>query len=166
MDTSGKPKTSPYLDAVIKDLYGWDYEVTSEIDLEYNCIAYAAAEDERRNWWPIGDPYTYWPEGAPAEETLEAFVEAYGLLGYARCEDDSYDSAYEKIALYLSEAGTPRHAAKQIDELYWKSKLGGLHDIRHPLRALEEHYGKAMVFLRRKKSTTTDESLAACGEGA
>jgi hypothetical protein len=53
----------------------------------------------------------------------------------------------------MSEDGRPKHAAKQVDGLYWKSKLGTYHDIRHPLRALEEEYGRLIRFMRRPKPT-------------
>jgi hypothetical protein len=152
MATPGRRPGSPLLDAVIKGLAGWDYEVASDPDYAYNCIAYAADDDAMdRWWWPTGAPDTYWPEGAPAEETVEAFVTAYGLLGYGVCDDGSFEEGYEKIVLYVGEAGTPTHAAKQIDDMYWKSKLGSWHDVKHPLHALEEHYGSAKVFLRRSR---------------
>lgn len=149
----GRRSGSPLLDEFIKGLEGWDYEVTSEVDYVYNCIAYAA-EDQERIWWPGGGPDTYWPDGAPAEETIEAFVKAYGLLGYDVCDDDSFDRTYEKIAIYVDDDGKPQHAARQLDELYWTSKLGRWHDIKHPLRALEQEYGQAKVFMRRLKRIT------------
>ena len=80
---------------------------------------------------------------------MTAFVKAYETIGYHICDDDSYDPAYDKIALYVGEDGNPGHAAKQIDGLYWTSKLGSYHDIKHPLRALEAEYGRAIVFMRR-----------------
>jgi hypothetical protein len=150
MATPGRTETSPLLDALIKDLAGWDYAVTSEVTYEYNCIAWAA-DDDSRWWWPNGEPYCFWPEGVPAEETIAAFVKAYETIGYHVCDDDSYGPDADKIAIYLGEGGTPRHAARQVDELYWTSKLGGLHDVKHPLRALEAEYGSAMVFMSRPR---------------
>lgn len=148
---SGRRTGSPYLEVCIPELEGWDYEVTSDFDFGYNCIAYTAG-DEERIWWPLDDESVYWPVGAPFECTVNAFVRAYELIGYGRCEDDSFDAGYDKIALYLGEDGNPRHAALQVDGLYWKSKLGRLHDIKHPLRALEgSTYGHPTVFLRRPR---------------
>jgi hypothetical protein len=152
MATSGSGPGSPLLDEFIKGLAGWDYVVESDPDYAYNCIAHAAADDERdRWWWPTGAPNTYWPEGAPAEETVEAFVKAYGALGYDVCDNDAFDAGYEKVALYVGDDGIPKHAAKQIDPTCWTSKLGAWHDIKHPLRALDEEYGAAKIFLRRSR---------------
>jgi hypothetical protein len=143
-------RTSPLLDNLICGLEGWDYEVTSEISVEYNCIAFAAGEEDRF-WWPRSAPHAFWPEGARDEETIEAFVEAYATIGYEQIDDESFDPAHEKVALYLSKDGLPRHAAKQIDDWYWQSKLGNYHDIKHPLRALAEEYGDRFIFLRRRR---------------
>ncbi len=148
----GKRLGSALLDHVIKGLEGWDYEVTSDNTFDYNCIAYAADENFRW-WWPSDGHDTYWPESAPCEVTREAFVLAYASIGYHLCEDGGYDPAYEKIVLYFMD-DAPTHAAKQIDATYWTSKLGGYHDIRHPLRALDHEYGEPAVFMRRKRSNT------------
>lgn len=145
----GRRRGSALLDVTVKGLEGWDYEVTSDITYEYNCLAHAADEDFRW-WWPAKEYDTYWPEEAPCEVTREAFVLAYASIGYEVCDDAAYDPSYEKIALFF-ESDIPTHAAKQIDAMHWTSKLGAFHDIRHPLRALEEYYGRALVFLHRKR---------------
>jgi hypothetical protein len=133
---SGERRGSPYLDALIKDLEGWDYDVTSEPTDEYNCIAWAAGDESA--WWdPFEDEGRYWPEGAPREQTLTAYVRAFEISGFTVCEDDSLNEGYEKLALYMDDRGNV-HAARQLDALYWTSKLGRLHDIRHPLSALVE----------------------------
>ena len=135
---------------VIKDLEGWDYAVTSEPTDEYNCIAWAAGDAS--SWWdPVEDESSYWPEGAPRAHTLAAYERAFELSGFTRCDDDAVDEGYEKIAVYVDDDGRI-HAARQIDALYWTSKLGRLHDIKHPLRALEKEYGAVAVFMRRPKA--------------
>ena len=149
---SGKAVQSPLLDAVFPELVGWDYAVTSENTYEYNCIAFAAG-DESRWWWPSEDGHAYWPPGAPRECTMDAFIKAYEALGYVRCDDEAHDPSFDRIALYADTRGAPTHAALQVDGLYWKSKLGALHDIKHPLKALEgSSYGSVVAFLRRPRS--------------
>lgn len=61
------------------------YGISSPVDPGYNCIAYAAGDNER--WWGRfqGLNQAYWPAGAPRELTLEAFVAAYATIGYAPC---------------------------------------------------------------------------------
>jgi hypothetical protein len=147
----GKRRGSPFLDEFIKGLLGWDYDVTSDPDPLYNCIAFAVG-DESIFWDPVaeGDGY-YWPEGAPREYTLDAYVRAFELFGFARCDGDAVEKGYDKIAIYLGADGGI-HAAKQIDEHHWKSKLGRWHDIQHELNALVEEYGEVRVFMRRPRA--------------
>jgi hypothetical protein len=145
----GKRRSSPFLDVAIKDLEGWDYDVTSDPVDEYNCIAWAAGDDSI--WWdPIEDGY-FWPEGAPREYTLAAYVRAFELSGFMVCEGEDPAEGYEKIALYVNDGGRV-HAARQLDALYWTSKLGRYHDIRHPLRALVEEYGAVRIFMRKPQA--------------
>lgn len=137
------------LEAHIPEIQDWDYEVTSDETPAYNCIAFAAG-DEERCWWPLDDESVYWPDGAPLECTVSAFIAAYATVGYVLCEGDSYEPGHEKVVIYVDDEGRPQHAAIQVDDLYWKSKCGQLYDIKHPLRALEGRtYGRPAVFLRR-----------------
>jgi hypothetical protein len=148
----GKRRGSPYLDVVIKGLEGWDYDVTSEPTTAYNCIAFAVG-DESTVWDPVEDEDYYWPAGAPREYTLDAYLRAFELSGFAPCEGDAVEDGYDKIAIYVNADGSV-HAARQVDGLYWKSKLGKLHDIQHPLNALVEEYGEVQGFMRRPRTGT------------
>jgi hypothetical protein len=112
-----------------------NHEVTSPSSRRYNCIAWAAV-DERRWWWPDPDVVAYWPTLAPSEVTIAAFVEAYSTLIYGACEDGEHEDRYEKVALYALE-GTPTHAARQLIDGRWSSKLGRSVDIAHTLDALD-----------------------------
>jgi hypothetical protein len=126
-------------------LAGDDFEKTSDEDL-YNCIAWAA--DDTANWWWPDD---HWPAGAPREETLRAFVAAYGTLGYEPCDHGDFEFAWERVVIYCDPTGTPTHAARQRDDGAWTSKLGAFWDIRHATpRGVEGPlYGSAVQFLRR-----------------
>ena len=125
-----------------------NHEVTSPETPRYNCIAWAAG-DERRWWWPDPDGVAYWPVAAPREETIGAFAAAYGTLGYSPCADASIEPGHEKIAVYAL-GGPPTHAARQLSDGRWSSKLGSSVDIAHSLEALNGPlYGAAGLFLRR-----------------
>jgi len=104
--------------------------ITSEVTPEYNCIAWAAGEDGRW-WWPDPMGQAYWPPDIPREETLDAFIQAYAKLGYQPCENEELEPAYEKIALFASSNGSPTHAARQLQNGGWTSKLGPQEDIEH-----------------------------------
>lgn len=138
------------LERIFPRLRGTSYEVTSPAEPDYNCIAWAA-DDNSRWWWPDAAGLYYWPEGVPRRETMAAFVEAFRTLGFEVCEDPSLEPGCEKIALYAKEDGVPTHAARQLPDGRWTSKLGQLEDIVHPnLRDVSgEAYGKARVILRR-----------------
>jgi hypothetical protein len=129
------------------------YEVTSVYDEDYNCIAFAA-EDEDSWWWPADPGDAYWPPGVPRWETLETFVQAFATLGYERCANGMREPGFQKFAIYADARGVPTHAARQSADGTWLSKLGKCEDIRHEnVSALEEsEYGKVAIFLKRSVS--------------
>jgi hypothetical protein len=133
-------------------LDGTDYRVTSPKDRRYNCIAWAAA-DVRRWWWPDPPPDDegyHWPAGVANEETLSAFVAAFATLGYTPCDGDVLEVGQERIALYATANGIPTHAARQLPDGRWTSKLGRWEDIEHRLPDLEgESYGAVVQIMNR-----------------
>ncbi|OHB70234.1 MAG: hypothetical protein A2V70_13830 [Planctomycetes bacterium RBG_13_63_9] len=126
-----------------------NHRVTSPADRAYNCIAWAVKRMNRW-WWPDRMEQCYWPEGVQRAETLQAFVEAYGTKGFTPCDDPNVEAGYQKIALYAKE-GVPTHAARQLSDGRWTSKLGTCEDIDHmTLEALEGgRYGRVAIILRR-----------------
>jgi len=131
------------------------WQESSPVDASYNCIAFAAGRTDVF-WWadPFAPPLDdYWPQGIPREETIEAFIELYRTFGYAPCDltdDGSLEPGYEKIALY-AEGTIPTHAAKQLPDGRWCSKLGLYEDIKHDNQACLNGpcYGCPVRFLRR-----------------
>lgn len=93
----------------------------------------------------------YWPADLPRVEALPAFVELYRQLGYEECDGPDFEPGREKIALYVDAGGVPTHAARQLSDGTWTSKLGGAEDIRHPtLTSIADgQYGTAVVFMSR-----------------
>ena len=128
---------------------------TSEEDLGYNCIAWAAergASDEEW-WWPrVEEEGYYWPASVPRRATVECFVEAFRTLEYEPCSSGEREAGWQKVALYVDDRGTPTHMARQLADGQWTSKLGGDEDITHAtLEALEGPlYGQAEYYLRRR----------------
>jgi hypothetical protein len=128
---------------------------------EYNCIAFAANEDFRW-WWPIPVGSYYWPEKVPREENLEAFVKAFETLGYVVCHNDNVEHRFEKVAIYVDELGRPKHAARQLRNGKWISKLGNYIDVEHELNCLREYvlniggtdYGTVALVLKREFTET------------
>lgn len=126
-----------------------NFNVTSPQTSSYNCIAWAAEEDIR-SWWPV---HGYWPKGVPNEVTLEAFEEAYATLGYKKCKDGKKEKGKIKIAIYIDNAiGRPTHAARQLTNGKWTSKLGQEHDIEHDAADLlcGSQYGNIAMYMSKK----------------
>lgn len=125
------------------------YQETSPEDPSYNCIGWAAGDS--KNWW---DPYFrdgYWPNGVPRAWSVAALIALFQTLGYTQCTNGVLEQGYEKVALYW-DGFLIKHAAKQLSNGSWVSKLGPSVDIEHnSTRAVEgPAYGTVIVFLRRQ----------------
>lgn len=131
-----------------------NHSITSSATQRYNCIAWAA-NDATRKWWPDRRNIGWWPL-SERNETIGAFVEAYGTLGFALCFDGTLQEGIEKIALFgIKESGavTPTHAALQLESGHWTSKLGDFEDIAHsPVDAVAGPlYGSVICYLSRPR---------------
>jgi hypothetical protein len=145
----------PGLEDLFPGLRGQAYEVKSPKDGRYNCIAWAAGDDLRW-WWPDPGGEDVWPSRVPRVETLEAFRRAFATLGYEACDHEYPEEGYEKVALFARE-GTPRHAARQLPNGRWTSKLGSREDIEHGLHDLTGLvYGSVILVLKRSLRAGTD----------
>ena len=126
-----------------------NHSLASAATEEYNCIAFAAG-DQGHWWWPDRADTSYWPASATREESMDAFQQAFATLGYKLCANANLETGFEKIALYAI-GGTPTHAARQLSNGRWVSKLGELEDIAHAsLEVLAgQLYGEVAAVLRR-----------------
>lgn len=136
------------------------YQATSPPDDYYNCIAWAAG-DQERFWSPMprdqsdgayDAPYEeYWPAAAVPENTLEAWKSVFALQGYIACQSAAVEAGFEKLAIYTDRQNVPQHVARQLPSGEWTSKLGNDLDIQHASPdALEgERYGQATHFMQR-----------------
>jgi len=147
------------LDQIMPDLQRDRYRVASPDDAIYNCIAWAAGNDQRW-WWPLptGGGGNYWPASVPRECTIQRFREAFALQGYVECSSPDLDDAVEKVAIYVDATGVPTHAAHQQPDGRWASKLGTYVDIEHD--SLEDvggtsgqAYGSVAVIMERPASS-------------
>ena len=133
------------------------YAVTSPASPAYNCIAWAAG-DTRRWWEP--DPYLlyFWPPQIPRRYDIDAYTAAYGVLGFQICDDAVYEPGFEKLAVFVGADGRPTHAARQLANGSWTSKLGRSEDIEHETvdSVAGQQYGRAGVFLKRRLRSKSD----------
>lgn len=146
-----------YKEALLPNLNRGEYRVTSPESIRYNCVAWAAGDDARR-WWP-GVPDYYWPDTAPQEETVEAFQAVFEAMGYRVCATAEPETGFEKVAIFAKD-GFPTHAARQLANGNWSSKLGRWQDIEHQrLNALAggaSIYGDIALLLRRPRNGNGD----------
>jgi|GEM_PF-334460 len=106
-----------------------NHKVTSWATKRYNCIAWAA-DDDSQPWWPQSYD-AYWPPTAINDITGPAFVSAFETLGYVLCNDDGPEIGFEKVVIYTLSNGEPTHAARQLRNGKWTSKLGDFADVQH-----------------------------------
>ena len=142
--------TSSWIDETFPGLAEAGYEITSEPTDTYNCIAYAAGDEE--NWWEFTSGYL-WP-GATRTQLIDGLVKVFESLGYEVCSDANEELGFHKVALFAR--GTTRgaiytHAAKQLPGGAWSSKLGPDEDIRHEnLKGLTgQAYGEVYCIMGR-----------------
>ena len=126
------------------------YEITSESTDLYNCITWAAGDDSI--WWShaVGD---YWPASVPRSPEAWALVLVFESLGYAVCDSDALEPGYEKVAVYVQN-GEWRHAARQLSDGRWTSKIGQFEDIIHPApeNLVDDSYGSIHCIMRRQSA--------------
>lgn len=141
---------SPWLESDFPNLTDDSHEIKSPPARQYNCIAWAAEEDDRW-WWPVPSPFAYWPPGLPRVVTLENFILAFRIRGYEPTDNAQLEPGFEKVAIYVDDEGTPTHMARQLVSGTWTSKLGQQEDIDHDsLEDLEDgEYGRVAQILRR-----------------
>jgi hypothetical protein len=132
------------------------WAVTSPATKNYNCIAWAAGDTGR--WWEP-DPLLlyFWPPQIPRRYDIDAYAAAYGVLGFQICDDAVCEPGFEKLAIFVGADGRPTHAARQLANGSWTSKLGPSEDIEHETvdSLAGQNYGHAAVFLKRRLNPNT-----------
>lgn len=138
------------------DLTDADYIGTSPLTRRYNCIAWSIGNTAAK-WWP--DPWGVgaWTPGLPRTGNVAAFVTMYEARGYQICPDGSLEAGFEKIALYTVPGPMglilPTHAAYQLANGNWTSKLGDFEDIEHfQVEKLNgPRYGSVHLYMKRPR---------------
>jgi hypothetical protein len=124
------------------------YHSTSAPDVRYNCVAWAAGDTQ--HWW---QPGVHWPVTTSRDDFGVGGLEAAFLsLGYAVCPDESLEAGFEKVAIY-GFGFFYTHAARQLRNGKWTSKLGKAEDIEHdsPDDVAGGLYGEVVQFMRRPR---------------
>jgi hypothetical protein len=105
------------------------HKITSNQDLTYNCIGFAANDTTR--WWSHESGY-YWP--APNRSPLvSSLVQVFVGLNFDNLGprgNRDLETGVLKVVLY-EKNGQWTHAARQLPNGKWTSKLGRDEDIEH-----------------------------------
>lgn len=135
------------------------FKVTSNINYDYNCIAWAMRLCDRwvdpaltaGHWWPL--PIT------PQSMYYLELVKAFEALKFTKCDSSKNEFWYDKVALYVHpNTGCWTHAARVLTPDEYHSKLGDGWDIHHsnggvmhnPLN-IKDTYGKEFQLMKRHK---------------
>jgi hypothetical protein len=148
--------TEDLLCELFPQLQPGQFAITSPVDEAYNCIAWAVG-DTTQVWWPTPGELggTYWPDGSPLIESIDAFRHAFATAGFEDCDHGELEEGLEKIAVFCDRDGRPTHAARQLPDGAWTSKCGRFVDIRHEDldgvggEATPNAYGFATHFMSR-----------------
>ena len=165
--------TDPTIDCDFPKAASIGYALTSSRSSFYNCIAWAAGRINNK-WWPLPHKIRgwYWPPGIRADVSIETFIEMFSKVEkYAEwdAENADFEEGWSKIAIYAKKDGEPTHAARQLPNGKWTSKLGGNRDIEHTLDVLESSdtkesaYGKAVKIMRRRGMNVPQIDNLHCG---
>lgn len=125
------------------------FVVTSIATGNYNCIAWVL-EDTEHFYWPDPKEFFYWLPNISREENIETFVQLFSFHGYEISDNALKEKGYTKIALFAKD-NLPTHAARQLPNGLWTSKLGILEDVRHTLSSISDGlYGSVVLILKKK----------------
>lgn len=128
------------------------FKVTSRLNENYNCIAWAMNLDDV---WIGNPPRLYvkfwWPLREPICSDPDVLIRAFEEVGFQKCDDDSHEDGYDKVALYQKD-GEWSHAARVLSSTEYHSKLGEHCDIHHGSDAdfIKEQYGEKYAYMKRK----------------
>lgn len=127
------------------------FRETSPATDGYNCIAWAAGVSDR--WWEPCAGY-HWPDGVPRNYSVETLEAAYKAMGYKVCKDGALEEGFEKVAIFAIDKDFYEHAARQLPDGKWTSKLGKNKDIEHDLASALEgaDYGKIVRYMKRPRN--------------
>ena len=144
-----------YFPKLAQDKY---FEITSKASCDYNCISWACKYDDR--WIQpsyLGNPnldcVVWWPPDVQEGTDINCLISVFEYHGYTICDGFEHENGYLKVALYLDAIKNIwTHAARELRNGYWTSKLGPSVDIQHgtPYTIENDIYGKVYCFMKKK----------------
>ena len=119
-------------------------KVNSQDD-NFNCIGYALSINEFVSYHIS----RYWIDSVPRNASIINLVKIFEHFGFERC-NSLVETGYKKIVIYGNH-GISKHAAIQLDNIWYESKMGSYEICKHTLEAIEGAlYGYPKVWMRKK----------------
>ncbi|MBI4648181.1 MAG: hypothetical protein HY738_16760 [Bacteroidia bacterium] len=144
----GQDKKNYLTDKNFPNSFDAQFEISSPKTCKYNCLAWAMNDNTK--WWDYEDDY-YWVAGIEKNGKLKTFIKLLECFNYKKTNTASYESGYDKIALFSKDKIECTHLAKQLKEEIWTSKLGSSYDVLHTLKGIENGiYGDVKIIMKRK----------------
>src|SRR3989344_1968584 len=85
------------LERLFPNLSQSGYRLTSPDTDDYNCVAWAAGDDQK--FWDPAAGY-YWPEGFKTSYHVDVLKDLFMSKGYIECDSSEFQIGKEKIAIY------------------------------------------------------------------
>ncbi len=130
-----------------------NFRYTSPKKKAYNCLAWAIGISNLQiDMLYFRDVYELDPN--TLDHSANGYAECINrYYGFEICDSAEVEDGFEKIALYEDNRRDFTHAARQLDNGKWTSKMGTYEDIEHDdLDAVAgAFYGKPSVYMKRKK---------------
>ncbi len=131
------------------------FKITSPEDERYNCISWAMLKKDRWTAVPAGYPYLdgviWWPPNAKEGEDISCLIDAFAHEGFEVCDSSDFEEDWLKVALYYNPLNNKwTHAARQLRNGVWVSKLGKSYDIEHgtPFTIESQVYGNVYCIMQ------------------
>ena len=135
-----------------------NHRVASPATIDYNCIAWAAGDVE--HWW---QPGVFWPiQAQPEDYGVGVLEQLFKALGYEDCRMDiDIEPGFDKVALF-GHSLYYTHAARQLPNGKWTSKLDKAEDIEHdtPHDIAGGLYGELARIMKRPRLSQPSASPA------
>lgn len=146
----------------IPNLRTANWRISSPVDTQYQCIAWAACRTNRV-WWPWDHPSFYWPAGFPklpvnSPVPIDHFSNMFKRrFGYRECNSPTFEFGYQKVAIFSNGLGVTHMARQHFFGRGWLSKLGTGEDILHEevgdvagdINPMAREYGVVAQILKR-----------------
>ena len=96
----------------------------------------------------------YWPIPVTDPPSVAALIAAYKALGYEVCSDAKFEFLWERVIIYAHMPDEYTHAARQLPDGRWTSKLGEGIDLTHriPEDLAGPLYGQPVQTMKKRLS--------------